>query len=116
VALSFLVGPGERDDHPVGSRLDMIEAVVPIAELAPGSYPFFEDLTGLVRAVSGRRSPESGESAAPAPLHVSVDERDERLYVAAPQCLISRADQFGAHVLRILRSVSAYPWRRLTLV
>src|SRR2546430_11495512 len=87
VASPVLVGPGERDDDPVTVRPDRIEAVVPIAEPPSRRHPFRENRTGLVGAASGGRLPEPRQSAPSAPLHVGVDQCDERLHVALAERL-----------------------------
>src|SRR5262249_57945308 len=51
----LLVAPRERHDHAVAMRVDRVEAVVAIAERTPLRDSDLENLTGLVRAVSGER-------------------------------------------------------------
>jgi hypothetical protein len=103
VALSLLVRPGERDDHAVAPRLDGIEVGVPITGLPSRDEPFPENRTGLVGAVSGRRRPEPRQPAPSAPLHVGVDQRDERLRVAFAKRLIRGANHVNGHAERVLR-------------
>ena len=52
------------DNDMVTVRPDRIEAVVPIPELPSRRYPFLENPTGLIGAVSGRRLPEPRQPAA----------------------------------------------------
>ena len=81
VALSFPVRPGEHNDDAVPSRLDPIKAVIPITDFPSSQYPSLEDLTGLIRPVSGGWPREPGEATSPPPLHVRVYQRDERLHI-----------------------------------
>jgi|SRR5207248_8906413 len=101
VALTVLVGPGERDNDMVTVRPDRIEAVVPIPELPSRRYPFLENPTGLIGAVSGRRLPEPRQPAASAPLHVGVDQRGERLDVAVTERLKGGANRVNSHASKI---------------
>ncbi len=92
-----VVGTEKSDDDTVASRLETIEAVVSITKLPSRCYPFVEDLAGLIRAVSGRWSPEPRQSAASAPRHLGVDQRDERLYIASAERLIGGANRVNSH-------------------
>jgi hypothetical protein len=97
VALPVLVRPGEGDHDAVAPRLDRIEVVVPITELPSRRNPLVENRTGLVRPLSGRRSPEARQPASSAPLHLGVDQRDERLDVAVTERLVRGAHRFNSH-------------------
>jgi hypothetical protein len=91
------IGPGERDHDPVAPRLKGIEAVVASAEQPLLRYPFVENLTGLVGAMSGRRPEKPPQSPPSAPLHLGVDQRDERLNVALSEGLIRGANRINSH-------------------
>jgi hypothetical protein len=97
VALTVLVGPGERDDDAVTVRPDRVEAVVAIAELPSRRNPSGENLTGLVGTTSGRRLPEPRQPAPRAPLHVRVDQRDERLDVPVTERLKGGPNRVDSH-------------------
>jgi hypothetical protein len=101
VASSFLVGPGIRHNNTVTARLHRIEAVVPITDLPSRRDPLLENRTGLVGALSGRRSPEPRQPAPPAPFHLGVDQRDERLDVAFTERLVRGAHRFDRHANKI---------------
>jgi hypothetical protein len=98
-----VVGTEKSDDDTVASRLETIEAVVSITKLPSRCYPFVEDLAGLIRAVSGRWSPEPRQSAASAPRHLGVDQRDERLYIASAERLIGGANRVNSHFEKLIR-------------
>src|SRR5215467_6691552 len=98
-----LVGPGELDDDTIAPRPDRIERVVAITKLPFGFDSAVEDLTGLVGTVSGRRPPESRQPAPSAPLHVGMDQGDERLHVAVTERLIRSANRLNRHTVRLLR-------------
>jgi hypothetical protein len=78
--------------------LDAVEPVAVIAGLqAPGDCGL-ENLTGLVRPVSGRRRPpELRPSPATTPLHRRIDQVDQRLNLALAQRLEGGADDVSAH-------------------
>jgi hypothetical protein len=97
VAPPLSVGPGERDHDPVSPRLKGIEAVVASTEQLLRRDPLVENLTGLVGAMSGRRPEKPPQSAPSAPLHLAVDQRDERLDVALGERLIRGANRLNSH-------------------
>jgi hypothetical protein len=103
VALSRLVEPGERDDDAITSRLDTVERVTAVTDVPSGCYPVVENRTGLVRPVSGGLAPELGQSPPPAPLHLGVDQRDERLYIASAERLIGGANRVNSHFEKLIR-------------
>jgi hypothetical protein len=108
VTLPVCARPGERGHCAVAARLDGIESVVAVAEHPSLRYPSGENLTGLVRAASGRRPPEAPQPASAPPLHVGVDQRDERLDVTVIECLIRRAKRVNGHPDSVLPSCSLH--------
>src|SRR5262245_27680354 len=103
VALPIPVRPRKRDDDTVGARLNGVELVVPIAVHPSLRYPSVEYLTGLIGAVAGRSPSKPPQPAPSAPLHVRVDQQDDRLYVAFTERLIRRANRVNGHPDRVLR-------------
>jgi hypothetical protein len=99
----LLVRPGKRDDDPITARLDRVEAVVAIPGLPSRCDPSGESLTGLSGAASGRRPPGPQEPAPSPPLHIRVDQRDERLEVAVTERLVRGAKRLDSHPERLLR-------------
>ena len=57
-ACTLFVSPRERNNVAVTSGLDRVKRVVASAREPLLSYAFGENRTGLIGAVSGRRSPE----------------------------------------------------------
>jgi hypothetical protein len=76
---------------------DRVEAVVTIAERPPLRDSDLENLTGLVRAVSGERTPKSPQPASSAPLHLGVDQGDKRFDVACSKRLVRGTHHIDAH-------------------
>jgi hypothetical protein len=98
VALAFLVCPGKGDDDAAATLLDGIDPPVVVAELAAPVDRPGESLTGLVGAVSGwGRPPESRRVPSAAPLHLRVDQRDERVDLTVGERLIGGTDRVDAH-------------------
>jgi hypothetical protein len=74
VPRAFSIGPRERDDGAAPSANDRVEPSIVISALQTPVDCRLENLTGLGRAVSGRRRlPEPRDSAASTPLHGRVD-------------------------------------------
>jgi hypothetical protein len=69
-----LIDPREADDDAVAAAFDTINAVASITELPSRENSADENLTGLVRPVSGRPPPEPSQPTPPAPLHLRVDQ------------------------------------------
>lgn len=103
MALALPVHPGDGNNDAVASLLDPVNArVVAALGLSPLAYRC-ENLTGLLRAVSGRRrAPEPSQAAPSTPLHLRVDQRDKRLDIAGDPGLVSSADHVDAHTSRVL--------------
>jgi hypothetical protein len=101
--LPVLAGPGKRDNDAVAARLDRVgREVAGTQPLFPD--PLVENRTGLIRALSGGSAPEPeelGQLAPSAPLHLRVDQRDERLDVALTERLIRGANRVTAHPDRL---------------
>jgi hypothetical protein len=85
VTVPVLVRPGERDDDALSARLNRIEAVVVVTGFASFRDASAENRTGLQWAVSGGGRPEARQTSASTPLHLRVDQRDERLDVAVAE-------------------------------
>jgi hypothetical protein len=98
VTPAFLVRPGDGDDDAVATLLDRIDPSVVVAVPAAPVDRRRESLTGLGGAVSGgRRSPEPGQAASTTPLHLWVDQRDQRLDLAARERLVGSTDRLDIH-------------------
>ena len=84
VTLPVPVGPRKQDNVNIPLVLDQVDASVMIASALSPVDPVFQDPTGLVGSVSGRRrAPESASPAAP--FHLCVHQSDERLGVRRHQ-------------------------------
>ena len=84
VTLPVPVGPRKQDNVNIPLVLDQVDASVMIASAPSPVDPVFQDPTGLVGSVSGRRrAPESASPAAP--FHLCVHQSDERLGVRRHQ-------------------------------
>lgn len=98
MTFAALVGPGERDDDASAMLLDAVKPIVVVTGLPALADPPDENLTGLVRAASGRRRPpEARQATTTPPLHRRIDQRHERLDVARTQSLEGAADRLSAH-------------------
>ena len=97
MAVPLLVGPRERHHDAVTVRIDRVEAVVTIAERPPLRDSDLENLTGLLRAVSGERTPESPQPAPAPPLQLGMDQGDEGLYVTRSKRLVRGPNRIDAH-------------------
>jgi hypothetical protein len=97
VPLPVRARPGERDYDPVATRLDGVETVGAVADFPPFRYPPSENLTGLVGAASGGWPQRLPQPAAAPPLHVRVNQRDERLDVTFSERLVRGANRVDGH-------------------
>jgi hypothetical protein len=108
VPLPVRARPREGDYDPVATRLDEVEAVGAVGDFPPLRYPPSENLTGLVGAASGGRPQGLPQPAAAPPLHVRVDQRDERLYVTFAERLVRVANRVNGHRDSVLQTTLAY--------
>ena len=90
--------PGEQHRHTIRALGDnIVEAEISVAyDLSPPNCRL-ENLPGLVWAASGGRgTPKSRPASASTPFHVRMNERDERLNIAGPECLVRGSDLLHA--------------------
>jgi S1-C subfamily serine protease len=78
--------------------------MVVVAERLLPADASLENLTGLLRAVSGGRLPEPRQPPTAAPLHAGVHQRNQRLDIACDQRLVRRANRVLAHRLERYRT------------
>ena len=92
VALTAGVRPGEEYGYAIAAGLEVVESEVAVTRTLSPSHRRLENLTGLSRAASGRTwLPESPVRAAPAaPLHVRMNERDQRLDITRAERFVRR--------------------------
>ena len=126
VTLPVPVGPRKQDNVNIPLVLDQVDASVMIASALSPVDPVFQDPTGLVGSVSGRRrAPESASPAAP--FHLCVHQSDERLGVRRHQGFVpgsnfvehdshgsacSRGRQATPTFARSLRAAIPAMWQR----
>jgi hypothetical protein len=98
VAVVLVIRPREGDYGAAPACVDRVDPRVVISSLPTPVQRGCENLTGLVGAVSrGWWLPEPREPASSAPLHLRMDQRDQRFHVAARQCLVAGTNGVGAH-------------------
>jgi hypothetical protein len=98
-----LPAQGKRDNDAVAARLDRVERESRAPNNLCFSIPSLRTAR-VIRAMSGGSAPEPeelGQLAPSAPLHLRVDQRDERLDVALTERLIRGANRVTAHPDRL---------------
>ena len=92
VAFAVGVRPGEEHGYAIAAGVDVVESEVAVARMLSPSHRRLENLTGLSRAASGRTwLPETPvRTAPPAPLHVRMHERDQRLDITRAERFVRR--------------------------
>ena len=112
VPLAVGVRPGKEHSYSIAVGVDVVESEVAVALTLSPFHRRLENLTGLSRAVSGRpwlpKTPV--RTAPPAPLHVRMHERDQRLDITRAERLVRRPNllhesmvdhgqSYGSHVI-----------------
>ncbi len=96
--IAVAVGPREHDRDAVADLLDRVDLQPAVTAFDTPAERGLEDLTGLVRPVSGGDgSPEPPARPSPAPLHLGPHERDERLDVSLAKGGICGPNLVDAH-------------------
>lgn len=92
VALATGVRPGEAHGYAIAAGVDVVESEVAVARMLSPSHRRLENLPGLSRAASGRTwLPETPiRTPQPAPFHVRMHERDQRLDIPSAERFIRR--------------------------
>ena len=86
------IRPREEHGYAIAAGVDVVESEVGVARMLSPSHRRLENLTGLSWTVSGRTwLPETPvRTAPPAPLHVRMHERDQRLDITRAERFVRR--------------------------